>query len=214
MLFMFIVIRMRVVGGISIEAWLIIGLVFYLMFKRTAGQVQHALTANRALFAYRQVKPIDTLLVRAALEGFITTLIAIIMGIGGIFFGVALVPDDPLTVLAVFFGLWLMGLGFGLVTSVVAALIPKIGIVLGVISTFLYLTSGVIVPISHIPKPYRDWLLINPLLHGIEAARLGISPYYHAIPGLDVGYLFKCAVFAIFFGLALHKHFETKLITL
>ncbi|MDP2903029.1 MAG: ABC transporter permease [Methylovulum sp.] len=214
MLFMFIVIRMRVVGGMSTEAWLIIGMVFFLMFKRAAVQVQNALGANRALFTYRQVKPIDTLLVRAGLEGFITTLIAIIFGVGGIFFGIPLIPDDPLTVLLVFFGMWLMGLGFGLVSSVAVQLIPKMSVVLGIVSTVLYLTSGVILPVSNIPPPYRDWLMVNPLLHGTEAARMGVSAYYHGITGVDVSYLYKCAIIFIFFGLVLHRRFEAKLTSL
>ncbi len=214
MMFMFIVIRMRVVNGMSTEAWLIIGMVFYLMFKRAATQVQNALGANRALFTYRQVKPVDTLLVRAGLEGFITTLIAIIFGIGGTFFGVALIPDDPLTVLMVFFGMWLMGLGFGLITSVAVQLIPKMGTILGIVSTVLHLSSGVILPVSNVPQPYRDWLMINPLLHGTEAARMGVSSYYHAITGVDVSYIYKCAIVAIFFGLALQRRFEIKLTSL
>lgn len=214
MLFIFTVIRMRIVGGISTEAWLIIGMVTFLMFKRPSGQVQNALSANRALFAYRQVKPIDTLLVRAWLEGFITVLIAIIFGIGGTFFGVELIPHDPLMVVTVFFGMWLMGLGYGLVTSVAVELIPKMGTFLGFFGALLHISSGVVLPVSTVPEPYRGWLLLNPLLHGTEAARVGISPYYHAIPGMDVGYIYKCAIVAIFFGLALHRRFETKLITL
>jgi capsular polysaccharide transport system permease protein len=213
MLFIFTAIRMRVVSGITTEAWLIIGMVFYLMFKRSATQVQGGLSANKTLFAYRQVKPIDTLLARAWLEGFITVLIAFIFGLGGSFFGVKLVPDDPLTVVVVLLGLWLMGLGFGLVTSVAVQLIPKFSTVLDIFKTILYMTSGVILPISNIPQPYQGWLLYNPLLHGIEAARAGISDYYHPVSGVDVGYLFRCAIVAIFFGLALQRRFETKMIT-
>lgn len=214
MLFVFTVIRMRVVGGMTTETWLLIGLVSYLMFSRTAAQVQGALNANKALFVYRQVKPVDTLLMRAALEGVMSVLIAIVIGIGGTFFGVELIPEEPLTVVIVFLGLWLMGLGYGLVTSVAAGLIPKVGIVLGIVSKVLHLSSGVILPLAHIPQPYRNWLLFNPVLHGIESARLAVSPTYVAMSGLDISYLYKCAAVAIFFGLALHRRFANKLLAL
>lgn len=213
MLFIFTAVRMRVVSGLSTEAWLIIGMIFYLMFKRPSAQVQTGLAANRALFAYRQVKPIDTLLTRAWLEGFITVLIAIIFCVGGIFFGVELMPNDPLETLIVLLGMWLMGLGFGLIASIAVELIPKAGVFLGFLSTFLHLSSGVILPVNNVPLPYRDWLLFNPMLHGTEAARQSISPYYHAISGLDIGYLYQCALAAIFFGLALHRRFETQLMS-
>ncbi len=117
-------------------------------------------------------------------------------------------------VVTVFFGMWLMGLGYGLVTSVAVELIPKMGTFLGFFGALLHISSGVVLPVSTVPEPYRGWLLLNPLLHGTEAARVGISPYYHAIPGMDIGYTYKCAIVAIFFGLALHRRFETKLITL
>jgi len=42
-------------------------------------QVMHAPDSNRPLFAYRQVKPIDTAIVRAALEAFLMSLISMIV---------------------------------------------------------------------------------------------------------------------------------------
>lgn len=211
MIVMFTVIRMRSVDGMSIEAWLIIGMLAFLFFKRTSGQVQNAIGSNRALFSYRQVKPVDALLVRAYLEGFITTLVTIVLGMGGSFFGISLLPSDPLTTLTVLLGLWLLGLGYGLVTSVATELVPKVSVVLGIVSTFLMLSSGVMLPINNIPDPYRSWLLINPLLHGTEAVRHSISPYYHALSGVDISYIYRCAGIAIFFGLALHRHYQAKL---
>ena len=212
MLFMFTVIRMRVVSGISTEAWLIIGLGTYVMFKRPSSQLQSGIGANRALFTYRQVRPMDTMLVRAWLEGFINLLILTILFAGGNFFGVELIPQDPLMVLNVLLGMWLMGLGYGLITSVAVELIPKISILLGFLSTLLHLSSGVILPINHIPLPYRNWLLANPLLHGTELARQGVSSLYHPLTGVNISYLYLCGITLVFFGLALQRRFETRML--
>ena len=46
-----------------------IGMLAYFMFQRTATQVMNAISANQALFAYRQVKPADTVLVRGKEAG-------------------------------------------------------------------------------------------------------------------------------------------------
>lgn len=212
LLTVFTVIRMRVVGGIDTSVWLMVGMVFFFMFKRPANQAKGAINANQALFTYRQVKPVDTVLARAALEGFLMIIITIIMAAGATFLGIDLVPNDPLALLVAFFGLWLMGLGFGLITSVSINLVPELGKIIDLMMTPLYMLSGVILPISGVPDPYRQWLLFNPIAHGIEAARLGISPYYHAIPELSVVYLYQVAIAFIFLGLALHNHFATKIL--
>lgn len=214
MILIFTFIRLREVGGIDTQAWLISGLMSFNMFRQTSTQVQNAISANRSLFTYRQVKPIDTLLVRAALEGILEALVTLILGAGALLFRIDIIPDDTLFCFASFFGMWLMGLGYGLVTSVAVELVPELGKFLTYLSMPIYLLSGVIFPISSIPAPFSDWLLLNPLAHGVEAARVGVSTWYHPFFGLDVAYLYECAVVVIFFGLALHKRFEQKLVTL
>src|SRR5690606_32810520 len=100
------------------------------MFRRTGMQSMNALGANGALFAYRQVKPVDTVLVRSALEGFLLVIIAtLILGAAAIL-GYPVMPADPLKVITAFFGLWLFGLGFGLLASVANQLIEELGNVL------------------------------------------------------------------------------------
>lgn len=212
LLFIFTVIRMRAVGGIDTIVWLMVGLLAFKMFTRTATQTQNAIGPNQGLFTYRQVKPVDAVLVRAALEGFLTLLIVLILFGGAALFGVGSLPDDPLAVLEAFFGLWLLGMGFGLTASVASELIPELGKVIAFLMTPLYFASGVIFPVTIIPQPYRDMLLLNPVVHGVEAARLGFASYYHAVPELSIAYVYGFALGSIFFGLALHVRFATRLI--
>lgn len=213
LMFIFTVIRVRTVGGIDTAVWIMVGLLAFFMFRRTGTQVMDAVGANLALFAYRQVKPVDTVLVRGALEGFLMTIIASVLLAGAALFGHSVVPADPLTVLEAFFGLWLVGMGFGLVTSVAGELVPELGRVIKLVMMPLYLISGVIFPISAVPQPYRDWLLLNPVAHGLEAVRLGFAPYYHAVPELSIAYLYGFALVSLFLGLALHRRFALRLAT-
>lgn len=213
MLFIFTVIRVRTVGGIDTAIWLMVGMLAFFMFRRTGTQVTNAISANLALFTYRQVKPVDTVLVRGSLEGVLMTVVTGILLAGAALFGHSVVPADPLTVLEAFLGLWLVGMGFGLVASVTNELVPELGRLINFVMMPLYLLSGVILPLSSVPLPYRDWLLLNPVAHGLEAARLGFSPYYHAVPGLSVSYLYGFALVSIFLGLALHRRFALRLVT-
>ena len=57
----------------------------------------------------------------------------------------------------------------------------------------------------------RDWLLINPVLHGVEATRAGFAPHYEVLSEPSLAYLYGCAILAIFFGLALHRYFARRL---
>lgn len=213
MLFIFTVIRVRTVGGIDTAVWLMVGMLAFFMFRRTGTQVTNAVGANLALFTYRQVKPVDAVLVRGALEGVLMAVIASILLAGAALFGHSVVPADPLGVLLAFVGLWLVGMGFGLVASVASELVPELGRLINFVMMPLYLVSGVILPLSAVPLPYRDWLMLNPVAHGLEAARLGFGAHYHAVPGLSLSYLYGFALVIIFFGLALHRRFALRLVT-
>lgn len=207
------VIRMRTVGGIDVVIWLIAGMLGFFMFRRTGNQASNGVGANRALFAYRQVKPVDAVLVRGVLEGVLMSAVAFILLAGAALFGHDAWPEAPLSVFEAFFGLWLLGIGFGLIMSVVSELLPEVGRIISLVMKPLYFISGVMVPLLSIPQPYRAWLLLNPIAHGIEGLRLGFSPYYHAVPELDIGYLYFSALVLIVLGLALHRQFATRLVT-
>jgi capsular polysaccharide transport system permease protein len=213
MLFIFTVIRVRTVGGIDTVLWLMAGMLGFFMFRRTGTQVSNAINSNKSLFTYRQVLPIDTALVRALLEGFLMTFIAGILLAGAALLGHSVLPADPLAVLEAFFGLWLFGLGFGLVASVASELVPELGRVIHFIMMPMYLLSGVIFPLSAVPLPYREWLMYNPVAHGLEAARLGFAPHYHAVPELSIPYMYFFALVSIFWGLALQRRFALRLVT-
>lgn len=213
LMFLFTVVRLRVVGGIETPLWLMVGLLAFFMFKRSGMQAMNAVGANQALFAYRQVKPVDTVLTRAALEGFLMLLVAFILVLGAGLFGLSVIPADPLSVFEAVFALWLLGLGFGLITSVAAMLVPELGKLIGLLMIPLYFLSGVIFPIAAVPLPYREWLMLNPVAHGLEAARLGFAPYYQAVPEVSIAYLYGFALVSIFFGLALHTRFALRLAT-
>ena len=213
MLFIFTVIRVRSVGGIDSLLWLMLGMLGFFLFRRTGTQVSNAVSANKALFTYRQVLPIDTLLVRAFLEGFLMIFVAGILLAGAALLGHSVLPADPLAALEAFAGLWLLGLGFGLVACVASELVPELGRVINFLMMPIYLLSGVVFPLSAVPKPYREWLMLNPLAHGLEAARLAFAPHYHAVEGLSISYMFGCALALIFLGLALQRRFATRLVT-
>lgn len=211
--FVFGVIRARSVGGIDVFIWIIVGMLAFFLFRRTGVQVMHAVDSNRALFAYRQVKPFDAAIVRAGLEAFLMAIISAVILAAASLLGHSAFPSDPLLVMIGFGGLWLFGTGYGLIASVLMRLVPELEHILMIVMMPLYMISGVILPISSVPMPYRDILMLNPIVHGLETVRLGFVPHYHAVPGLSLGYLYAVALVSVFVGLMLYHRFALRLVT-
>lgn len=214
MLLVFTVLRTRYIGGMDTALWLSSGLLAFYLFRRTANQGASAVGANLALYTYRQVKPVDTVLSRCVLEGLLMLLIASLVFVGLALAGVPLQLHDPLLVMVSLTGLWLLGLGWGLAVSVATELVPETGNLLNLLLMPLMLISGAIFPLSAIPYPWREWLMWNPVAHGIEGVRAGISPYYHHVPELSMNYLLGYTLVLVFLGLVLQRRFRSRLVSL
>lgn len=210
----FTVIRLRRIGGIDTALWVVLGMLAFFMFRRTAMQSRTAISANRALFSYRQVKPVDTVLVRGFLEGFLMVLVSLVLLAGLQLFGHPVWPGDPLTVLAALGGLWVLGMGFGLCASVARELVPESDSPIKMLMLPLYFISGVIAPLTSVPPAYREWFTWNPVAHGIEVLRKGFAPYYAGLPEASLAYLLLWALILLFAGLALHRFFVLRLSSL
>jgi len=202
----------QVVSGIDGGLFITTGVLGFFLAQNAAMRPKDAISANATLLTYRQVLPVDTVLVRAALEAVLFMVSALFLFTGLGLLGYQVFPHDFLQVMLAFAGLWLAGVGLGLTLSVASQLIPEVGNVAGMVFRPLYFVSGVMYPASAIPPAYQSWLLLNPFVHGIETVRTGFFPQYHTIPGVSVGYLLGFAMFTVCLGLALHVRFATRLV--
>ena len=210
--FIFNVIRLRTVGNADTVVWIIVGMLAFFLFRRTAVQVTYAVDSSRQLFTYRQVKPFDPAIARAVLEAFVMMIISLlILGFVSLL-GHETFPDDALLVMEAVMGLWLFGVGYGLIASVLMDLVSEMEHVLKILIMPLYLISGVILPMVNIPLPLREILMINPIAHGLELVRLGFFSYYHTVPGLSMSYLYAWGIVSVFLGLLLYRRFATQLV--
>lgn len=208
----FSIIRIQHVGGIETALWIVCGMLVFMTFRRTVSQVQNGVGANVALFAYRQVRPADVVLVRAAVEGASMFVISGTVFLVGAAIGWMAWPASMWSVLEAFTAAWLCGLGLGMIFGVLARLIPEAERIINFLMTPLMMISGVMVPLGMVHEPYRGWLMYNPLAHAIEASRLGFAPYYHAASELDLSYAYQCALVLVFLGLALFRRFNQRLV--
>lgn len=210
-LLLFVLVRMRVVPGVEAAPWLLVGLASFFTARNIYSRGMEAINANQALFAYRQIVPVDAVLVRAALEGFLGIIVFVILLLGAALVGFQVVPHDPLGALAGFVGVCLCGLGLGMMLSVASELVPELGKLARLLFTPLYFLSGVIFPVVLIPPQYREWVFYNPFAQGLELLRGAYFPLYHAAPEASFVYLYGAAFVTIFLGLALQVRYSVRL---
>src|SRR3546814_18768890 len=116
-------------------------------------------------------------------------------------------------VLAAFFGLWFLGVSLGLLISVLSELAQEFRQIINMAMMPLYFISGVMFALASIPEPYREWLLLNPIAHGLEEDRSGIVPYYHTAPGVGISYIYVFAFISLYIVFLLHRSFALQMVT-
>ncbi|WP_435632038.1 ABC transporter permease [Carnimonas bestiolae] len=201
---------MRQIVGADYIPWLIIGLMCFYIFRECMMTPLQAISANKGMFSYRQILPIDTVIARCVvggmLRGFIfIVIIGFILTIGMIDF-----PYAPMLVIINLVGVWMLGSSLGILFAALSTLIPEIGRIIRLLSMPLIFLSGAMFPINSFPlyiKLYMSW---NPLLIAIEKVRLGFFEYYHTINNLSDIYLWSVIVMILAIGLLMHVRFSTR----
>ncbi len=185
MLFVYGVLRAHVVAGVDTLMFLVTGLLPFQFFKSLVLRLMEGIDANQGLFAYRQVRPVDAVLARAAVE----VMLALLMLVAAVavlaWLGHEVIPQYPLELLGSSVLLVGMGVALGLLAAVsTAGLLARVRMVVRIGFFPVFLTSGAIFPLSAVPPAMREWLLLNPVAHlieGLRAAFFGLQ--YHAVTG-------------------------------
>ncbi|MBK5929087.1 ABC transporter permease [Halochromatium salexigens] len=203
--------RTREIIGAEFVPWLIVGLTGFFLVRNAIQRGMSAIQANQALFAYRQIKPVDPLLVRNAMEGLLQTIVLLILVGLAVLNGIDALPDAVPGVFVLWLSLWLLGLGCALVVSVVVRLVPDLERLVKMSMFPLLILSGVILPLQRFPPSILEYLLYNPIVHGLELLRSQYFEGYHMLAGVSLDYLWRWILVSLALGLALHARFERRL---
>ncbi|WP_372737901.1 ABC transporter permease [Neptunomonas sp.] len=198
------------IAGAEFIPWLVVGLMTFFVFREGFLKSIGAINSNKALYSYRQVKPVDTVIARALVEGLLKSLIFVLLIIGFELLGANLLPADPLSVIFLWLLAWMLGLAAGLFFSVANALVLEVGIVVNVMTLPLYFLSGVMIPLNFLPHNLLQYLMYNPLVHLIELMRLAFFENYRPINNLDLMYVMWWVLITMALGLAMHLRFEYR----
>ncbi len=205
--------RSKLMPGIEYPVFLVTGLVPYFFFQHLTMRLMDGITANRGIFAYRQVKPIDALLSRAVIEA-LMNLIVYLLTLGILaWLGFHVIPASPLELIGVHLLIGYLGLSMGILAAVVSHARPRVRSFIRVSFMPLYFLTGVIFPIHKLPQQYLDWLLWNPMLHLVELSRHSFIPQYQPVEGVSLLYPLGCTLLVSALGLALYRVDRLRLIT-
>jgi len=206
MMVIYTYIRSKNMPGMDLPVFLLFGVLPFLLFKNISLNMMDALEANRALFAYRQIQVVDAWIARFMVHFCISASVLLLVGFVMAFWGnYDLTIDAPLE-----WGLtWLVGLslafGLGMIYCTLAEVMPESKSIIRLAYFPLYLLSGAIFPVWHLPASVLDWMALNPLLHVIELLRVNVSAAYPRIPQISLLYPAVWAAACIFIGLGLYR---------
>jgi capsular polysaccharide transport system permease protein len=168
-------------------------------------RVMGSVDGSRGLFGYRQVKPIDPIIARAAVDTLMYSVVYVcFLAVFG-WYGLPWFPDHPLELFMVSAVLVAMAFGLGLLFVVLTDDFPQARIFIRIAYLPLYLISGVIFPVNAMPTEVRSWLLWNPLLHLMELSRKHFFAEYQAIQEASLTYPAAVALVLLATGLALYR---------
>lgn len=188
------------VFGDDLRLFFATGLMPALTFTYLSRFMSVSLLANKSMMAFPVVRLLDIVLARAFLE-FMGIVVALgIMFLFLLSFGSNPIPTYPSEALLAFFVTVILALGFGIIASVVTAILPMFAVMYGLSMIIFYLSSGAPIYLEAFPEEVIYACSWNPLFHSVEWIR---SAYYLGYPAqsLDRTYLVGWAMGSVAVGL-------------
>lgn len=204
--------RVRMVSGAEFIPFLLVGLLSFFLFRNVVTRVASVVNANAALFAYRQVQPIDTVAVRAFLEGCIQFVVFFILVIVLHLLDFNILPDNTVLALFYLFMLWLLGLGLGMVFCVMVSTFRESEEFVSISMLPMLVISGAMIPVQVFPHAVQQWLWWNPVLHAVELVRGAFFSSYKAMNNLSPLYLLTWSIGLLLVGFLLQLRYKTRML--
>ncbi len=196
--------RLNHASDIPIIAFAITGYSSVLGWRNSASRCAMAINANRALLFHRNVRVIDVLLTRSILEvgGATASFFLLTVMFSGI--GWMSLPRDALTAVVGWVLLSWFGIALGVLVGAGTTYSPVVEKVWTPISYLLFPLSGAAFMVEWLPQATRPYVLMFPMVHGVEMVRDGffgnvIRTHY------DVAYLVAICMFITLLALALTR---------
>ncbi|MGK9235605.1 ABC transporter permease [Inquilinus limosus] len=197
--------------GTSMLLFLGTGMIPYFTFVHISSKAMGAVRGSGLTKSVPLVKPLDLMLARSFLETLQLAVVAILLfSFIYVVIGVRDAwPARPLTAVSAFAAITAAAIGVGIVNGVIGSFFRLWAVVYGVFGRSLLFLSAVFYVPDYMPTQIRDWLVWNPVLHGVEWFRTGFYPTYPTLC-LDKTYLLSWALGSIFLGLTMERALRNR----
>ena len=210
--FWFLMRRTGVHLGTSVLLFLATGFIPYHLFTNISTGVARYRRAYRRFEGLAVVKPIDVVYAHSIFEA-VSMMLAGTIVFGGLFVAFDVneaVPSGIPNVVHSVLALSIFAVGFGLCEAIAAQLIGFWPVLRFVLRRGIFLTSGIFYLVDSLTPEIRQYLLWNPVLHGVEWFRQAFYPSYPAL-GLSKTYLLGSGLVLLVFGLLLDRAMRARL---
>ena len=205
--------RLGEISSFDDPVFLMAGMVPFFLMRNIALKGMEAVNANRALFAYKQIKPFDTVLARAIVETVLYSCVYIVLSfILGFWFGYDVAIYHPLEWMATLSVGLLMSFALALLYCILGDIVPEAKIFIRMVYLPIYFLSGVLFPIWILPNYIMEWLLWNPYLHLVDKLRLAMFEHYPEHYGVTLEYPVRVTVVLLLISFALYRVQRLKLV--
>lgn len=200
-------------SNVAYPAYLVTGMIPFFLMRNMIMKGMEAVNANKALFAYKQIKPLDTIVARCLIEvALYASIYLIFMLVLWFWFDMEIFMTDPLRWVSVLFVGVTFAFAVALLFCMLIEVVPESASVIRVLFFPIYILSGVIFPIWVLPNEIVQLLLWNPFAHIIDELRAATFQHYAVHAGVNLLYPLKVAVFLLFVSLGLYRMRRLKLV--
>ena len=195
-------IRLHAGSPIPIVAFAVTGYSSVLMWRNSATRSASAIAQNKPLLFHRNVRVIDVLLTRIALEIGGATGSFIVLSSLFTFVGWMPMPEDLLKVMCGWFMLAWFGASLALLIGAGTAFSEIVERLWHPAAYILFPISGAAFMVEWLPASMQKIVLLLPMVHGVEMLREG---YFGAVERThyDIGYMAICCLIITLAGLYL-----------
>ncbi len=198
MMVLFTFIGRQAAAGEYLSVFFITGIIPVIAWRNAAVQGAGAITSNRGLLNYPQIRPFHIVVARTLLELAISGLVVIVLVIGlWAFMGVPFMAwvDEPMTLVSALLSLMLLCYGSAVLSSQIGRVFQLWSTIMSRLGRVLFFTSGLWYTFASLPTGPRALMVYNPLAHNIEWLRDGVIPgfdsdFYNPAYPLAVGVTF------------------------
>lgn len=183
--------------------FMVIGVLYIQSFLRTMNGCAIAIRKNKALYAFRQVQPISSVLAAGLFELLVKIVSLICILVIMYFLDIEVSINSGFLFIGSFLLLVVLAVAIGLISGIAELYVAEISKLREMFSRPLFFISGTFFSLQDIPQEFWVYFTWNPILHAIELSRFASQNSYGSA-GVSFGFLSIVVLSTVFFALAFY----------